>query len=59
MPPRLLRKSRFTEADLDLPEVQNFSCGPNRWDLGVAIWIQSRSGENSALQDIKDYRIEV
>lgn len=59
MPPRLLRKYRFTEADLERPEIQTFDCGPNRWDVEVATWIKSRSGDNSVLEDIKTFGIEV
>ena len=49
--PRLLKKYRFKESDVDLPEVRGFYCGPNRWDVVVATWIQSRSGDNSVLED--------
>jgi ribosomal protein S18 acetylase RimI-like enzyme len=54
-----LLKYRFQEADLDLAEVQGFTCGPNRWDKEVAEWIKSRSGDNSVLVDIQTYGIEV
>jgi ribosomal protein S18 acetylase RimI-like enzyme len=56
---RLLRKFRFQESDLDLPEVQSFYCGPNRWELEVAEWIKSRSGDNSVLEDIRQFGTEV
>ncbi len=49
----VLKKYRFHETDLELPEVQGFTCGPNRWDEEVAAWIKSRSGDNSVLEDIK------
>src|SRR5436305_209688 len=55
----LLRTSRFTEADLQQPEVQSFDCGQARWDLEVATWIKSASGANSALEDIKQFGTEV
>jgi ribosomal protein S18 acetylase RimI-like enzyme len=57
--PAVLKKYRFREADLDLPEVEGFSCGPNHWDQEVAAWIKSRSGDNSVIEDIKRYSIEV
>jgi ribosomal protein S18 acetylase RimI-like enzyme len=57
--PRLLRKYRLKESDLDLPEVQSFSCGANRWDQEVAAWIKSRAGDNSVLEDIRQFGIEV
>jgi ribosomal protein S18 acetylase RimI-like enzyme len=53
---RLLTKHRFKVADLDLPEVKNFYCGPNRWDQDVADWIKSPDG---VLQDIQTYGTEV
>jgi len=57
--PAVLKKYRFREADLDLAEVQGFTCGPNRWDQEVAVWIKSRLGDNIVLEDIKRYSIEV
>jgi ribosomal protein S18 acetylase RimI-like enzyme len=59
MPPRLLTKNRFTEADLGLAEVQNFTCGQERWNVEVATWIKSSSGANSVLEDIRDRGVEV
>jgi hypothetical protein len=56
---RQLAKFRFKEADLDLPEIQSFTCGPNRWDEEVATWIKSREGDNSVLVDIQRFGIEV
>jgi hypothetical protein len=56
---RLLKKYRFKETDLDLAEVQNFFCGPHRWEEEVAAWIKSRSGDNSVLEDIRQFGIEV
>jgi ribosomal protein S18 acetylase RimI-like enzyme len=58
MPP-LLKKYRFQEADLDLPEVQGLNCGPNRWDQEVANWIKTRSGDSSVLEDMRRFGIEV
>jgi hypothetical protein len=58
MPP-LLTKTRFQESDVDRPEVQSFTCGPNRWDVEVSTWIKSHSGECSVLEDIKQFGIEV
>jgi ribosomal protein S18 acetylase RimI-like enzyme len=54
-----LTKYRFQEADLGLPEVQSFTCGPNRWDEEVAAWIKAAEGDNSVLEDIKQFGIEV
>jgi ribosomal protein S18 acetylase RimI-like enzyme len=58
MPP-LLKKYCFREADLDLPEVQSFYCGRERWELEVSTWIKSRTGPNSVLEDIHQFGIEV
>jgi ribosomal protein S18 acetylase RimI-like enzyme len=55
----LLRKYRFKESDLDLPEVQDFCCGPNPWEQEVAVWIKSRTGDNSVLEDVNRYGLEV
>jgi ribosomal protein S18 acetylase RimI-like enzyme len=54
-----LKKYRFDEADLDLPEIQAFDCGHQRWEVEAASWIKSRSGDNSALEDIKKWGIEL
>ena len=54
-----LKRYRLRETDLDLPEVQAFSCGPDRWDIEVATWIKSRSGSNSALEDMRQFGTEV
>jgi hypothetical protein len=56
--PRLMKKTRFSEADLALPDVQAFSCGEERWEREVEEWIRSPSGENSALEDMKKYGTE-
>jgi ribosomal protein S18 acetylase RimI-like enzyme len=56
---RLLTKQVFTDADLTLPEVQSFHCGDERWDLEVAEWIKSASGENSVIEDMKRFGTEV
>lgn len=57
--PRLLKKTLFSEADLSKPEVQAFTCGEERWEREVAEWIRSSSGENSALEDMKNRGTEV
>jgi hypothetical protein len=49
----VLKKQRFRQSDLDLPEVQGFTCGQNRWDEEVATWIKSLSGENSVCVDME------
>lgn len=56
---RVLKKSRFSAADLALPEVQAFSCGQERWEREVEEWLRSPSGENSALADMQKYGTEV
>ena len=56
---RLLTKYPFSEADIALPEVQAFDCGDDPWDLEVAEWIESRSGDNSVLEDMKQFGTEV
>jgi len=56
---RLLKKSTFSEADIELPEVQAFYCGNEPWEKEVAEWIKSRSGDNSVLEDMRNYRTEV
>jgi ribosomal protein S18 acetylase RimI-like enzyme len=56
---RQLTKHRFKESDLDLPEVQNFTCGRKPWEVEVAVWIKSRSGDNSVLEDIEQFGTEV
>ncbi len=57
MPP--LVKHVFREPDIDLPEVQAFSCGTEAWEVEVAEWIKSRTGENSALEDMRQFGTEV
>src|SRR5947209_5714107 len=57
--PHLLKKYRFTEADVELPEVRAFYCGPNRWDVEVADWIRSPSGDNSVIEDMRQRGTEV
>jgi len=56
---RLLTKRSFTSEDLALAEIQQFQCGPERWDGEVADWIESPSGPKSALHDMGAYRTEV
>ena len=56
---RLLTKKPFTEADLEMPEIQAFDCGPDRWDIEVATWIKSASGDNSVIEDMKRFGTEV
>jgi ribosomal protein S18 acetylase RimI-like enzyme len=56
---RLLTKYPFSEADIGLPEVQAFDCGGNPWDIEVADWIKARSGDNSVLEDMKQFGTEV
>ena len=56
---RLLTKYTFSEADIGLPEVQAFDCGDDPWDLEVAEWIKSPSGDNSVLEDMKQFGTEV
>ncbi len=56
---RFLTKHVFTEADLTLPEIQSFHCGDERWDLEVADWIKSASGENSVIEDMTRFGTEV
>src|SRR5436190_988917 len=58
MPPGLL-KFPFTATDIDLPEVQQFHCGGERWEREVAEWIKSRTGDNSVLEDIRRFGTEV
>ena len=55
----LLKKYPFSKTDIDLPEVQAFDCGGNPWDLEVSGWIKSRSGNNSVLEDMEHFNIEV
>jgi GNAT superfamily N-acetyltransferase len=47
-----LLKYRFKDSDLNLPEVQSFFCGPERWAVEVAEWIKSPAG---VLDDIRNY----
>ena len=56
---RLLTKYPFSEPDIDLPEVQAFDCGGAPWDIEVAEWFESRSGQNSVLEDMKRFGTEV
>jgi ribosomal protein S18 acetylase RimI-like enzyme len=56
---RLLTKYPFSEADIALPEVQAFDCGDAPWDVEVAEWIKSRSGDNSVLEDKRRFGTEV
>src|SRR3984957_21242955 len=56
---RLLTKHVFTAADLSLPEVRNFHCGDERWDLEVSEWIKSASGDNSVIEDMNRFGTEV
>ena len=44
---------------IGLPEVQTFDCGSDPWDIEVADWIQSRAGENSVLEDMRQFGTEV
>jgi hypothetical protein len=46
-------------ADLDRPEVQQFYCGQERWEREVADWIKSRTGDNSVLEDMKQFDTKV
>ena len=55
---RLLTKYPFSEADITLPDVQAFDCGDAPWDIEVAEWIESRSGNNSVLEDMKKFGTE-
>lgn len=55
----LLTKYPFSEADIALPEVQAFHCGDEPWDLEVAEWIKSRTGDNSVLVDVNTFGTEV
>jgi ribosomal protein S18 acetylase RimI-like enzyme len=54
-----LTKYPFIPTDLNLPEVQAFSCGAERWDVEVAAWIKSPSGPNSVLEDMRQFGTEV
>jgi hypothetical protein len=56
---RRLKKYAFSEADINLPEVQRFYCGEDHWAREVAEWIRSPSGENSVLEDMRNYGTEV
>jgi hypothetical protein len=48
-----------TEADIDLPEVQQFHCGDERWEREVAEWLRARTGASSVLEDIHRFGTEV
>jgi len=54
-----LVKYRFEESDADRPDIQNFFCGNSRFELEVSEWIKSKSGDNSAIEDMKKYGTEV
>jgi ribosomal protein S18 acetylase RimI-like enzyme len=54
-----LAKFPFTAADLNLPEIQAFSCGAECWDVEVAAWIKTASGPNSVLEDMRHFGTEV
>src|SRR5437588_4236074 len=54
-----LKKQRFEEALIDLPEVQAFDCGQEPWEKEVADWIKSRSGDHSVLVDLKTWPSKV
>jgi hypothetical protein len=56
---RLLKKYTFSEADVALPEVQAFYCGDEPWDREVTEWIKSATGDNSVLEDMKQFGTEV
>src|SRR5579871_1046116 len=57
--PSLLVKYRFEEPDVDRPDIQDFFCGNSRFEMEVSDWIKSKSGANSAVEDMKKYGTEV
>jgi len=54
-----LKKYQFKESDTATPEIQAFDCGDERWEREVSSWIKSPSGQNSVVEDMRQFGIAV